>query len=309
MTGPRRVVEEIPQALDGERLDKVVALVADVSRAVAAQLVTEGGVTVDDEVVRSGKVRVETGQVVAVMAEDTTAVAVPEPDPTVGVRVVFADDDIIVVDKTPDLVVHPAPGHATGTLVNGLLALFPEMAAVGEAARPGIVHRLDAGTSGLMVAARSQRAYEALVEAIALHEVGRVYWALVWGHLETLSVVVDAPIGRSPRDPSKMAVRPNGKPSRTAVEVLQRLETPAAVSVVECRLETGRTHQIRVHLAAIGHPVVGDAAYGGARAALACARPMLHSRRLELTHPRSGERLSWTADVPGDMAALLATLS
>lgn len=309
MTEARRIVEEIPKALDGERLDKVVSFVADVSRAAASRIVADGNVTVDGETTTSGKVRVSTGQSLIVVVEDAEGDDRPAPDPTVAVKVVHVDDDIVVIDKTADLVVHPAPGHRTGTLVNGLLALFPEMAAVGEAGRPGIVHRLDVGTSGLMVAARSERAYRALVDAIAARDVGRIYWALVWGHLESGSVVIDAPIGRSPRDPTRMAVRPTGKPARTGVSVLREHSHPSAISLVECRLDTGRTHQIRVHLAAIGHPVLGDATYGGARQALRCDRPMLHSRTLELVHPGTGRPMSWTADPPRDMADLLASLA
>jgi 23S rRNA pseudouridine1911/1915/1917 synthase len=304
----RRIVEEIPPALDGERLDKVVAFVADVSRAEASRLVADGSVRVDDAIVTSGKMRIATGQVLALEVAESDVHDEPRADPTVPVTVVHVDDDIVVVDKSPDLVVHPAPGHRTGTLVNGLLALFPGMADVGEAGRPGIVHRLDAGTSGLMVVARTQPAYETLVGAIAAREVGRIYWALVWGHLESDSVVVDAPIGRSPRDPSRMAVRPNGKPARTGVSVIEEFTDPSELTLVECRLESGRTHQIRVHLAAIGHPVVGDALYGGGRRTLSCSRPMLHSRTLELNHPVTGIFHSWTVDPPADMARLLGSL-
>ena len=136
-----------------------------------------------------------------------------------------------------------------------------------------------------------------------------MYRALVWGHMESSSAVVDAPVGRSPRDPTKMAVRSDGKPARTAVSVITEYSAPAAISLVECTLETGRTHQIRVHLAAVGHPVLGDAAYGGARPAVACPRPMLHSRTLSLAHPVTGEEMSWTVEIPADMAEVIARLS
>ena len=176
----------------------------------------------------------------------------------------YEDDDVLVVAKPAGLVVHPGAGHPDGTLVNGLLALDPEIAGTGDPQRPGIVHRLDRDTSGLLVVARSPRAYEALVAALGAHEVSREYLALVWGHLDAPRGVIDAPIGRSVRRPTRMAVREGGRRARTAYEVQAEFTSPE-VSLVRASLETGRTHQIRVHLQAIGHPVVGDAAYGGAR--------------------------------------------
>ena len=309
MTEPRRITEEIPTALAGERLDKVVAFIGGVSRAEAARMIADGEVIVDGAIATSGKIRLEAGQTVTIEIDDSTNGDLPGPDPGVPIEVVHVDDEIIVVNKASDVVVHPAPGHAAGTLVNGLLALHPELIDVGEPHRPGIVHRLDAGTSGLMVVARTSRAHLALTEAIAERRVGRIYRALVWGRLDKPSVVVDAPIGRSPRDPARMAVRPNGKPARTAVSVVSEFSSPAEITLVECRLESGRTHQIRVHLATIGHPVLGDATYGGARQALRCRRPMLHSQTLELDHPATGESMSWTVEPPADMAEVLAGLS
>ena len=179
---------------------------------------------------------------------------------------------------------------------------------VGEDHRPGIVHRLDVGTSGLLAVARTERAYRELVAALASRDVGRVYRTLVWGHPANPVGVVEAPIGRDHRDPTRMAVVVDGRPSRTRYRVLRQYSTPVAASSVECRLETGRTHQIRVHLAAIGHPVVGDATYGGVRPGISCPRPFLHAARLELDHPVTGESLEFESPLPADLAAVEALL-
>ncbi len=298
------IEETIPAALDGERLDRIIALIADVSRSSASALVLAGGAHVDGEIETSGKVRLREGQTVVVDLSRLPVSEPPSADASVEVNVVFADDEVIVVDKSPGVVVHPAAGHDSKTLVNGLLARFPGIAAVGEPHRPGIVHRLDVGTSGLLVVARTPRAYEELVAALASRDVGREYLALVWGRPDATSSVIDAPIGRDPRDPTKMAVTRDGKPARTHVEVLESHDTPS-VSLLRCTLETGRTHQIRVHLAAIGHPVVGDAAYGGARSQISAPRPMLHARRLQFDHPSTGVQMEFESPVPDDMAAVI----
>ena len=222
--------------------------------------------------------------------------------------VVHEDDQLIIVDKPAGLVVHPGAGNEHGTLVNGLLARYPELRGVGEDHRPGIVHRLDVGTSGLLAVARTERAYRELVAALASRDVGRVYRTLVWGHPANPVGVVEAPIGRDHRDPTRMAVVVDGRPSRTRYRVLRQYSTPVAASSVECRLETGRTHQIRVHLAAIGHPVVGDATYGGVRPGISCPRPFLHAARLELDHPVTGESLEFESPLPADLAAVEALL-
>lgn len=299
-----KVEEVVPGALDGERIDRIVSIIADISRSEAATLIAEGGAEVDGVVVLSGKPRLKEGQVVVVDLEKIPVEKLPGPDESVQLSVVYADDDIIVINKAAGMVVHPASQHGTGTVVNGILAVYPEVATVGQPARPGIVHRLDSGTTGMMVVARSQHAYDALVEALSEHEVGRQYIALAWGHFDSPTATVDAPIGRHPRDPMKMAVVTNGKWARTHLEVIDSFVEPAAVSTVQCTLETGRTHQIRVHLAAVGHPVVGDATYGGAKSAIRAARPMLHAQRLTLVHPSTGEEMSWEAPIPDDMALI-----
>lgn len=299
----------MPAALDGERLDRLVAMLVDVSRADAARLIESGAVCLDGVVAPAGKLRVREGQVVEIDAAADVGSSLPMADPEVDVPVVHADADVLVVAKPPGLVVHPGAGTPEGTLVNGLLARYPELAGVGDPARPGIVHRLDKGTSGLLVVARTEPAYEALVSQLASRTVERRYLALVWGVPEPSTGAVDAPIGRSPRDPTRMAVVVDGRAARTRYEVRRAFSRPAPSALLECRLETGRTHQIRVHLAAIGHPVVGDATYGGLRPAIASPRPFLHAFRLSFDQPRTGERLTFESPLPDDLAAVLATLA
>ena len=301
--------EEIPPALAGERLDRIVALVTEASRADAATLVTMGGVLVDGTVITSGKQRLQLGQIIDVDESRLPTTDLPVADASVKYIVVYDDEHVIVVDKPAGLVVHPGAGNPTGTLVNGLLTRYPELAEIGEPHRPGIVHRLDIGTSGLMVVAHSVRAYHSLVYALAQRDVTRVYRTLVWGHLANPHGVIDAPIGRDHRDPMRMAVVVDGKSARTGYEVLAEYGTPAEASSLECRLESGRTHQIRVHLAAIGHPVVGDGTYGGIRHGISTPRPFLHAAELEFVHPGNGERMSFCSPLPDDLAAVEAQLT
>jgi 23S rRNA pseudouridine1911/1915/1917 synthase len=302
------IVEEVPAALDGERLDRVVAVVADVSRSVAAELIAGGAVAVDEVIATSGKVRLRAGTRVAV---DTGVIAVPAPpraDSSVEFGVVHVDDAVIVVDKPAGLVVHPGAGNTYGTLVNGLLDRFPDLAAVGEPDRPGIVHRLDAGSSGLLVVARTPAAAASLIGQFAAHTATRRYVALVWHHPDAAHGFIDAPIGRDPVDPTRMAVVAVGRPARTEYEVIELLQAPADVALLSCRLETGRTHQIRVHLAAVGHPLVGDPTYGARRTTLGLARPFLHAAELSFDHPDAGQRVTFHSELPADLANLLAAI-
>ncbi|CAN5831121.1 RluA family pseudouridine synthase [soil metagenome] len=302
------ISDRLPAALGGERLDRIVALLADVSRATASTVITAGAVRVDGAVATSGKVRLDEGVYVEI---DTSVIVEPQPpgpDPDIDVVVVHADDHIIVVDKPPGLVVHPGAGNASGTLVNGLLARFPDVADVGPAERPGIVHRLDAGSSGLLVVARTPAALEYLSAQFAAHTAGRRYTALVWGHPAAVHGLIDAPIGRDPGDPLRMALVVAGKPARTEYEVVQRLLAPADVALLTCRLQTGRTHQIRVHLTGVGHPLVGDSTYGDRRATLGLTRPFLHAAELTFDHPATGERIAFTGELPPDLTMLLDRL-
>ncbi len=305
----------VPASLDGVRVDRAVALLADVSRAAVDDLVAAGRVAVDGRVVRSRSTRLAEGQILDVDRPDEADDPGPEADPSVEFVVVHADDDVVVVDKPAGLVVHPGAGHRSGTLVHGLVARFPDLAGLpalvgSEPDRPGIVHRLDRGTSGLMVVARTPDAYRSLVAQLTARDVTRTYRALVLGTVDGESGVVDAPIGRSVSTPTRMAVSRRGKEARTQYRVEERFELPAPTTLVRASLETGRTHQIRVHLSAIGHPVVGDDPYSQGRSlpGATVARPFLHAYALAFDHPSTGDRVSWTSVLPEDLAAQLSAL-
>ena len=295
----------VPAALGGERVDKVVALLTGMARADVARLVEQGGVRVGGRPVAARSRRLAEGEELEVDVPDARKTPGVAPDPSVEVAVVFADDDVAVVDKAAGVVVHPGAGQAGGTLAAGLVARWPELAGVGEPDRPGIVHRLDKGTSGLMLVARTRVAHAALSAQLERREVERRYLAVVWGTVEAPAGLVDAPVGRAERDPTRMSVSARGRQARTRYEVLERFTEPAAATFVECRLETGRTHQIRVHLAAIGHPVLGDARYGGGRSARLAPRPFLHAHRLAFDHPITGERLVFSSELPDDLREVL----
>ena len=295
----------VPEALAGERLDCAVALLTGWTRSEVQGLVEAGAVLVDGARVPKSR-KLEAGSVIELLGEPEVA-GLPEPDPSIAVVVRHEDDGVVVVAKPAGLVVHPGAGHPDGTLVNGLLARYPEIADVGDPARPGIVHRLDRDTSGLLLVARSTAAYEGLVEMLAAHDVERRYDALVWGVPDSPRGVIDAPIGRSVRRPTRMSVREGGRGARTAYEVVDTFREPD-VARLECRLETGRTHQIRVHLQAIGHPVVGDAAYGGQRAAIALGRPFLHAGGLAFAHPLTGDPVSVEEPLAPELVSLLDLL-
>lgn len=299
---------ELPAALEGERIDRVVAMLTDVSRSEATRLIAEGQVRVDGDVATRGADRVHAGAQLEIEVAEQVEAQLPQADVGVELPVVHEDEHVVVIDKPAGLVVHPGAGHDGATLVNGLLARYPEIAEVGDPARPGIVHRLDQGTSGLLMVARSDLAYDDLVEQLAERTVERQYRTLVWGHLESPRGVVDAPIGRSPKHPTKMAVTERGKPARTRYEVIRPFERPVEVTELVCRLETGRTHQIRVHLSAIGHSVVGDDRYHGVRQSLPCPRPFLHAEELGFRHPSTGEHLRFRSPLPADLQAVLDQL-
>lgn len=298
---------EVPNALVGQRVDRAVSLLTGCTRSDAARLIESGAVCVDDRPVRRGADRLDGGSRLRIDTASLDAGPGLEADPGVELAIVFEDDDVIVVDKPADLVVHPGAGAPIPTLVAGLLAHDPAIAHVGDPERPGIVHRLDKGTSGLLVVARSARAYDDLVAQLSERTVGREYLAVVEGHLANDRGVIEAPIGRSRRRPTMQAVTADGRPARTRYAVERRTDDPIVSSVVECRLDTGRTHQIRVHLSAIGHPVVGDDRYGAEHAGL-IARPALHARRLSFEHPATGEVMSFESPVPADLATLLERL-
>jgi 23S rRNA pseudouridine1911/1915/1917 synthase len=292
-----------------QRLDRRVAAEAGVSRTVAHDLVTDGAVTVDGRVEQRPSARVADEAVVVVDHEPVVDAGLA-PDPSVTVPVVHEDEHLWVVDKPAGLVVHPGSGSGDEpTLVHGLLALDPGVAGVGpDPERPGIVHRLDRGTSGLMLVARTEAAHEALSAMIAAHAVERRYTTLVTGTVPEATGRIEAPIGRDPQRPVLQAVVPDGRPAATDYEVTERFAEPEPVSLLDVRLETGRTHQIRVHLSAIEHPVVGDRAYGS-RSTLPLDRPFLHSTMVRFQHPVTGEERVFTSELPADLQSVLDQLS
>ena len=301
------IAESVPSALAGERLDRIVALIGDLSRAQAAATIDAGGVRVDGETAASGTVRLVEGQMIEVDPLAVPGPVLPTADDEVDFGVVYEDDTVIVVDKPAGLVVHPGAGNLDGTLVSGLLARFPDVVEVGnDPVRPGIVHRLDAGSSGLLVVARNDEAAAHLIEQFADHSATRRYDAVVWGVPDAPHGIIDAPIGRDRGDPLKMAVVAGGRPARTDYRVVGSYSSPAVVSRLECRLETGRTHQIRVHLSSIDHPLVGDPTYGQRRPTLGLERPFLHAAELAFDHPATGERVRFTSPLAPDLQSWLA---
>ena len=289
------------------RLDKVVQeRLPDFSRSRIKGLIKAGYVKVN------GIAAIKAGQ--KVVESDVIAIELPPPVPPIPqpedipLNVLFEDSDILILNKAPGMVVHPAPGHASGTLVNALLHHCPDLAGIGGVVRPGIVHRLDRDTSGLMVVAKTQPAMDGLAKAFATHKtVEKTYLALCHGRPRLESGRIENMIGRHPVDRKRMAiVEKDGKLAITNYRV-ERVIGP--ISLIECRIETGRTHQIRVHMASLGCPVIGDSAYGKSaldkRLSPVPARQMLHAWRLLLWHPVTGEKLSFEAPVPADMAAYL----
>jgi 23S rRNA pseudouridine1911/1915/1917 synthase len=287
------------------RLDQALAqLWPEHSRSRLRGWIEAGRVTLDGAACVPRR-KLAGGETLVVQPADAEAAPGDAPE-AIGLVIVHEDRDLAVVDKPAGLVVHPGAGNRTGTLLNALLHHAP---ALGALPRAGIVHRLDKDTSGLLVVAKTPEAQTSLVRQLAARTVSRHYVALARGDLAR-SVVVDAPIGRHPVQRTMMAVVERGKGARTHVDVVERF---GFATLVHCRLETGRTHQIRVHLAAIGHPLVGDPVYGGRAATLPTAlrdfgRQALHAARLALDHPRDGRRMTWEAPLPGDFAALLERL-
>jgi 23S rRNA pseudouridine1911/1915/1917 synthase len=309
----------VPAALAGARVDRVVSLLSGLPRRVVAGLVESGGVHLDGRPITTRSQAVQRGQrlQVEVGPEDSDA---PVPDPGVAFAVVYEDADVVVVDKPAGLVVHHGAGHRGGTLIDGLSARFPDLATLAEAgggdpARPGIVHRLDKGTSGLLVVARTPVAYRSLSQQFRTHSAGRAYLVLAGGAVEADEGAIDAPIGRSTRQRTRMAVTARGKQARTDYRVVERFHHPVPCTLLEATLDTGRTHQVRVHMAAIGHPVIGDERYGGpaampraVTAGMDSGRLFLHAGRLSLDHPSRG-RMTWQTPVPADLVTVLDRLS
>jgi 23S rRNA pseudouridine1911/1915/1917 synthase len=294
----------VPDSADGARIDRVLPAVLDESRAKVQARLERGEVSIDDVAVGKSH-RVRGGDCVVVA--EPQRVAAPQAPERVPVR--YADDDVAVVAKPPDLVVHAGAGVTTGTLVDALRAMGMSLAAGDDPDRPGIVHRLDRGTSGLMVVARTDLALRNLRRQFDEHTVSRRYWALVDGVPDVAEAVIDAPIARHPQDRTRFQTASDGRAARTHYVVR---ESWGRASRVDARLETGRTHQVRVHIAALGHPVSGDRVYG-ASAALArdldLTRPALHAAHLAFAHPRDGRRIALDEPLPEDLVRAVARLA
>jgi 23S rRNA pseudouridine1911/1915/1917 synthase len=302
-------------AESGERIDRLIAArLPDLSRSRAKALIEAGRVAIDGATINNPSFRVKPGHAIRVDVPppvDDTPLA-----QAIALDIVYEDADLVVVDKPAGLVVHPAPGNQDLTLVNALLAHCGDsLAGIGGVRRPGIVHRLDKDTSGLMVVAKSELAHAALSRAFAERTIERAYWAMVWGVPSPRDGVIDRPIGRSPSNRKKMAVVANGRRAVTNYRTIRPAGLHAAL--VECRLETGRTHQIRVHMTALGNPLVGDPVYGKPPALgrqrrpetlLAFGRQALHARLLGFDHPATGEHLRFEAGLPADLANLVRSL-
>jgi 23S rRNA pseudouridine1911/1915/1917 synthase len=299
----------------GSRLDQFLASRTEFSRARLARWLKSGLVLVNDRP-RPSSYRVRLG--------DRVSLTVPPPEPTglaaedLPLEILYEDQDLILVNKPPGLVVHPAPGHRQGTLLNALLHHCPDLAEVGDLSRPGLVHRLDKDTSGVLVAAKTAAAHASLTRQFHDRQVEKTYVALVWGRFDRSRGAIDQEIGRHPTLRQKMSAHPRrGKPAVTYWQVVE--EFPGPLTLVELSPKTGRTHQLRVHLAMLGHPVVGDATYGGGAARLKenprlqdlrplVSRQLLHARRLVVTHPRTGTAISGEAPLPEDFQGVLHVL-
>jgi 23S rRNA pseudouridine1911/1915/1917 synthase len=298
----------LPDGLDGLRLDLAVSRLFGLSRTVAADLVDRGDVLVDGEA-RPRSMKVGAGAWLDVTLPAPEAPAPAAPEPVDGLAIVYSDDDIVVVDKPVGVAAHASPGWTGPTVTSGLAAMGQRIATSGAPERQGVVHRLDVGTTGLMVVAKSEHAYSALKRAFKEREVDKVYHAVVQGHLDPLRGTVDAPIDRHPTHDYKFAVMSSGRPSVTHYDTLEAF--PGA-SLVRVLLETGRTHQIRVHFASLRHPCVGDLTYGAdpsLAARLGLTRQWLHARELGFVHPGTGRSVTFTSEYPADLDHALDILS
>ncbi|MBA3369742.1 MAG: RluA family pseudouridine synthase [Geodermatophilaceae bacterium] len=297
----------VPEGLAGLRVDAALTRLFGVSRTTAAQLADAGDVRVEGRVRGKGD-RLSAGMWLEVMLPDPVAAPVP-PEPVDGLAVVYVDDEILVVDKPVGVAAHPSPGWTGPTVTGGVAAMGYVLASSGAEERHGIVHRLDAGTTGLMVLARREAAYVWLKRAFKERTVDKGYHALVQGHPDPSTGTIDAPIDRNPTHDWRFAVVAGGRPSVTHYSTIEAF--PAA-SLLDITLETGRTHQIRVHMAALRHPCVGDAVYGAdpkLAAGLGLSRQWLHAVRLGFAHPGTGAPVSFTSPYPADLAAALETLA
>ena len=307
----------VTEELAGERLDKFISLVSDMSRTLAAKVIDDGNVSVNGKAADK-KLKLKLDDLVELIIPEP-AVDRAEPE-DIPLDIVYEDEDIVVVNKSEGMIVHPAPGVYSGTLVNALLYHCKgSLSGIGGIARPGIVHRIDKDTSGLLVVAKNDMAHNALAAEIKVHNVSRIYTAIALGNIKDDMGTIDKPIGRHPIDRKKMAVILNpaikSRDAITHYTVLERFAHPQGnLTLVECELETGRTHQIRVHMSSCGHPLLGDEVYGGVNNKIYTQNKSLingqclHARQLTLTHPRTGKEMTFEAPMPDNMAALIEKL-
>ncbi|HEY3993106.1 MAG TPA: RluA family pseudouridine synthase [Ktedonobacteraceae bacterium] len=313
MHNPEQLVSPARQLLSvssedvGQRLDRyLVGLLSDVSRSQLQTLIAEGAIQVNGKLSKPGYALRVGDEVLVDLAASSARVSQAKANP-LPLDIIYEDADLLVVNKAPGMVVHPAPGHSEGTLVNALLAYYPQIQESEQDQRPGIVHRLDRDTSGLLIVAKNVRAQAALVEQMQRHEIIKQYLALVEGNIALDQGSIDAPIGRDPRHRQQMAITATGVGSREARTHFRVLERFARHTLLLVQLETGRTHQIRVHLKAIGHPVVGDPTYGSGTVIRGSnlQRQFLHSYQLQFAHPLTGEALQFEAPLPADLQKVL----
>ncbi len=299
---------EIPEGLDNERIDSALARVLGLSRSVIVKLLESDEVSVGHKVLGKSD-KVQAGQIITLLLpEPPSGEAIP-PTPLDEMKIVYQDTDLVIVNKPVGCAAHPSPGWTGPTVVGALIAAGIPISSSGPAERQGIVQRLDVGTSGLMMVAKTEAAYLKLKDMFRNREIKKIYHALAQGHLEPAVGTIDAPIDRHPKEDYKMAVVSDGKPSITHYEVIEYYRS---VSLLKVELETGRTHQIRVHMSAIRHPLVGDLTYGAdpnLASEIGVSRPWLHAHALEFTHPISGLPISVSAEYPRDLTDSLSRLS
>mgnify|MGYP001310481667 FL=1 len=291
---------------EGERVDRVIAFFSGLSRSKVSDLISKRLILRNGIPIKKGSEIVHLNDEISMPNLVGEAVEEIASDESIDFEVIFEDDSVIVVSKPSGLIVHPGSGIANGTLVNGLAAQFPDLREIGDPTRLGLVHRLDKGTSGLLIVARTPEALDNLKFQMQERHVHRQYFAIVAGHVESNKGVVDAPLGRDPKNPLKRAVINSGKYARTHYEIDQKYESPFKVSTLNCRLETGRTHQIRVHLAAIGHPVLGDELYGGRTSFNSENRLALHAQMLTFLHPITSNLMHFESPLPAELTSMKA---
>jgi 23S rRNA pseudouridine1911/1915/1917 synthase len=298
----------VPEGVAGERIDSALTRVLGLSRTAIVRMLEDGDITSSGAQLSKSD-RVIAGQIIEVLMPDQSPKDAIPLTPIAGLTVIYNDDDIVVIDKPVGCAAHPSPGWTGPTVVGALMAAGYTITTSGPAERAGIVHRLDAGTTGLMIVAKNEKSYLALKEMFRSHQIEKTYHALVQGHMDPATGTIDAPIDRHPKEDHRFAVVASGKESITHYQVI---EFYRAVSLVEVELETGRTHQIRVHFSAVGHPLVGDTVYGADPVLgkkMQMSRPWLHALELRFNHPVSAIPLTLRAPYPPDLQSSLALLS